>query len=148
MLFFFKKTLIYFVFLFFLNNLAFSEIVEKIEITGNERISNATIEMFSEISINDQIDSKKLNEILKNLYNSNYFKNVSLDYKNKTLYITVAENPIIQNISYEGIKSNRVRETLLQDLNLKSRSSYNESLLKKDKQKIENSLKRACLKNI
>ena len=131
MLFFFKKNLIYFVFLFFLNNFAFSEIVEKIEITGNERISNATIEMFSEISINDQIDSKKLNEILKNLYNSNYFKNVSLDYKNKTLYITVAENPIIQNISYEGIKSNRVRETLLQDLNLKSRSSYNESLLKK-----------------
>ena len=86
--------------------------------------------MFSEISIMIK-STQKLNEILKNLYNSNYFKNVSLDYKNKTLYITVAENPIIQNISYEGIKSNRVRETLLQDLNLKSRSSYNESLLKK-----------------
>ncbi len=141
MLIFFKKTFIYVIFLFFFTNVSYSEIIKKIEITGNERISDATIEMFSDISINEEINPNKLNEILKNLYNSNYFKNVSLDYKNKTLYIKVVENPIIQNISYEGIESNRIRDAVLQNLNLKSRSSYNEFLLKKDKQLIEDSLK-------
>ena len=141
MLNFFKKTFVFIIFLFFFSNFAYSEIIKKIEISGNERISNATIEMFSDISINDKIDANKLNKILKNLYNSNYFKNVSLDYKNDTLYIIVTENPIIQNISYEGIESKRIREKLLQGLTLKSRSSYNESLLKKDKQQIETSLK-------
>ena len=104
MLNFFKKTFVFIIFLFFFSNFAYSEIIKKIEISGNERISNATIEMFSDISINDKIDANKLNEILKNLYNSNYFKNVSLDYKNDTLYIIVTENPIIQNISYQRIK--------------------------------------------
>ena len=98
-------------------------------------------QVFSDISINEEINPNKLNEILKNLYNTNYFKNVSLDYKNKTLYIKVVENPIIQNISYEGIESNRIRDAVLQNLNLKSRSSYNEFVLKKDKQIIEDSLK-------
>ncbi len=141
MLNFFKKYLIYVLFIFFLNNSAHCEIINKIKINGNERISNATIEMFSGISINDKIDSNQLNEILKNLYNSNYFKNVSLDFQNNILYINVVENPVIQSISYDGIDSKRIREILLKDLKLKSRSSYNESLLKKDKQQIEASLK-------
>ena len=141
MLNFFKKYSIYVLFIFFLNNSAHSEIINKIKINGNERISNATIEMFSGISINDKIDSNQLNEILKNLYNSNYFKNVSLNFQNNILYINVVENPVIQSISYDGIDSKRIREILLKDLKLKSRSSYNESLLKKDKQQIEASLK-------
>ena len=37
------------IFLSFLNNLAYAEVIKKIEIFGNERISNETILMFSDI---------------------------------------------------------------------------------------------------
>ena len=42
-----------------------SEILKKIEITGNKRISNETIIIFSEVNINDQINKSKLDEVIK-----------------------------------------------------------------------------------
>ena len=45
---------------FFINSVN-AEIIDKISITGNERISNKTIEMFANIKIKDEISNKKLN---------------------------------------------------------------------------------------
>ena len=55
-----------------------AEVIKKIEILGNDRISNDTIQLFGKVSINDKIDSDDLNQILKRLYDTNYFKNVSV----------------------------------------------------------------------
>ena len=85
-----------------------SEIVNKIEIIGNDRISNETIKLFIPIKIKDEINDVKLNQILKELYDTEYFKDVSVKFENKTLLINVIENPIIENISYKGIKSSRI----------------------------------------
>ena len=62
---------------FFLTTSVYSEIVEKIVINGNKRISNETVIMFSKISLKDQISNKKLNLILKDLYETNYFEGVA-----------------------------------------------------------------------
>ena len=117
------------------------DVIKKIEITGNERISDSTIEMFSSTSINDDLNSKTLNQIIKNLYDSNFFKDISVNFSNNTLFINVLENPIIQNVTYEGIKSNRIKDEILKDINLRSKSSYNEIILKKDKDIIQKKLK-------
>ena len=123
-----------------LNN-SFADLVKKIEIYGNERISKETVQMFSNISINEDIDEIKLNNSLKNLYNSNFFSDVSISLNNNILTINVVENPIIQEVKYNGIKAQKIRNKVLENLNLKSRSSYNEILLKEDKDKIKSSLK-------
>ena len=60
---------------------SYAEIIKNIEILGNERIPDETIKMFSGVKINDDIDQQNLNEILKNLYESNFFKNVSSNLK-------------------------------------------------------------------
>ena len=117
------------------------DVIKKIEITGNERISDSTIEMFSSTSINDDLNSKTLNQIIKNLYDTNFFKDISVNFSNNTLFINVLENPIIQNVTYEGIKSNRIKDEILKDINLRSKSSYNEIILKKDKDIIQKKLK-------
>ena len=117
------------------------EIIKNIEITGNERIADETILMFSKINIGSEIDEQTANEILKILYDTNFFKNVSVFLKNNQLSITVVENPIIETISYDGVKSNELKEKIISDLKLKPRSSYNEVLLKKDKEKMENTLR-------
>ena len=41
--------------IFFSVKISFSEVVKKIEITGNERISDDTIKLFSEISLNSDL---------------------------------------------------------------------------------------------
>ncbi len=125
----------------FTNKPVFSEIIKEIEINGNERVSSETIIMFSKISINDDLKPADINNIIKNLYQSNFFNDVSVTLENNKLTIAVDELPIIENINFNGIKSKTLLENLTSDLNLISRSSYNEIILKKDRDKILNSLK-------
>ena len=117
-----------------------SEVIKDYEIVGNDRIPNETILMFSNFKIGDDIDENKINIILKNLYETNFFQNVELKLKNDKLLILVKENPLIQNIDYNGIKSKKILEEIKKGLNLKSRSSYNQTLLAEDKNKILNTL--------
>ena len=118
-----------------------AEIIKKIEINGNDRVSDETIKMFSSVDVNQKLSSSDINNILKLIYDSNFFKDVSVKFDNNILSINVVENPIIQEINYEGIKSKRINDLILRNLSLKSRSSYDELILKNDKKKIQSSLK-------
>ncbi len=118
-----------------------AEIIDKIDIEGNERISKETIKMFTDVSIKDDLSDSDLNKILKNLYNTNFFDLVTVKIVNNVLVIKVKENPIIQNITYDGIKSSEILQNLKKNVLLKSRSSFNEVLLDKDEKKIKKFLK-------
>jgi outer membrane protein insertion porin family len=136
------KIFIIFIFFFiFLFKTANGEIIKVINITGNERISNETIEMFSSVNLNDNLDPDKINNILNSLYKTNFFENINIDFTNNILNINVVENPIIENIIFEGIKADRIKKALSQNLSLKSRSSFNELSLRNDKETIIKVLK-------
>jgi len=138
------KHLILIIFFSFLSNLkANSEIVKSIEIIGNERVSDETIRLFSRVSINENLDNNDLNDILKNLYDTNFFKDIALELVSNILRINVEENPIIENITINGIKSDSLKDNVTKNLKLKARSSYNEVLLNADKNEIRSSLKDA-----
>ena len=126
--------------LLILTNILRAEIIEEINIEGNQRISSETIKMFSGVSINDNLSENDLNEILKKLYDTNFFDLVSVKISNKILSIKVKENPIIQNINYEGVKSSKILDDLKKNVSLKPRSSFNEVLLDKDIKKLKNYL--------
>ena len=134
----------YFVTLFvlFLNNFVYADIVKSITILGNDRISSETIKTFSNISIDDEIDDIKINTILIDLYSTNFFENVSVKYLNETLEIIVEENPIINNLTIDGIKSKTILDELYKILTLKNRSSYNIAIANSNMQLIINYLKR------
>ena len=136
------KTISYFLILFiFLIKSSFSEIVKDIKIIGNDRISNQTIKTFANISLNQNINKDDINFILKDLYNTNFFENISVKFEENILIINVKENPIIDKINILGIKSNRIKELIEKNISLKSRSSFNELYLKKDKENIQKTLK-------
>ena len=135
----FFKSLLLIMFLFL--NHAFSNSLEKIEILGNDRISDETIKIFINVDIKDVINDDKLNEILNNLYSTDFFKDINLSFDDQTLFIKVVENPIIENIFYNGVKSNRILDIIKENSSVKSRSSFNENVLKKEKIKIEKILK-------
>ena len=127
--------------LFFFSSNAISDTVNKIDIIGNDRISDETIKLFISINTDDQINEVKLNKILKDLYKTDFFKDVSVKFENQILFIDVEENPIIENIYYKGVKSKKILDIIKEETLIKSRSSYNETIIRKEKFKIENILK-------
>ncbi|MDC0562320.1 outer membrane protein assembly factor BamA [Candidatus Pelagibacter ubique] len=135
---FFIQLILLSIFLTFSSN---SKNYEKIIINGNERISNETILVFSEIQDNIPLDENSINEILKKLYKSGFFKDVIVKIENNNLTIDVLENPIIQTVLIEGIKRKKTEESLYEILSLKNRSSYNSTLIKKDESAILSFLK-------
>ena len=95
------------VFIFKVNS---DELIKSIEVVGNDRISKETIIIFSEVKIDDEIELNETNNILKRLYETNFFRNVETSLINNKLTITVEENPIIQNITINGIKNDNILE--------------------------------------
>ena len=124
-----KTFLIILIYIFFICKFSYAQNIQEIIIKGNDRISNETILIFSSISKGDEISTNKINNILKNLYETNYFKDVKISVEEQKLIIFVKENPIIENISFDGIKSATLRKNVLNNVKLKSRSSYNEFLI-------------------
>ena len=47
--------------------ISYSEIINKIEITGNERIADQTILMFSKIKIGSDLEKNEINNLLKSI---------------------------------------------------------------------------------
>ena len=129
---FLKFVLFYFAFV----TCSLAEVIKKIEITGNNRITDETIIVFSNVKTNNEVNDDNLNDIIKKLYETNFFKNISLKIEDETLYIKVEEEPLIQNIIINGIKSNTILDKIKNVSALKDRSSFNENILNDDRQKI------------
>ena len=107
----FKINLCFF-FIFF-STICFAEIIKNININGNKRISNESIIVFGDIKVNANYSESDLNFILKNLYETNFFNEVKLNIKNNTLNIDLIENPIIESLEINGIKSSKFTKSLL-----------------------------------
>ena len=138
----FMKNILFFLILILLSSKSvFAENINEVRIIGNERIPKETILMFADINKKDSIDDSKVNTILKNLYESNFFEDVSVKYENKVLVISVKELPIIENITIEGIKAKKFEEQIRQSFIFKPRSSFNKFLLANEENLIKSILK-------
>ena len=84
-----------FIFIFF--NVS-AEVVQKLQVTGNDRISQETIKVYGDISIGKDYSQSNVNEILKNLYNTNFFEDIKISLNNGILDIYVKEYAIIYSI--------------------------------------------------
>ena len=63
---------------FIFTSLTKAEIVNKLEISGNERVSKETIKVYGDFNINQDLNRQDLNKILKNLYSTNFFEDVKI----------------------------------------------------------------------
>ena len=97
-----------FIVFFFLTVSPQSQEFNNISINGNVRISNETILVFSDLPSEKFLNENSINIILKNLYNSGFFKDVVVKIENKNLIINVIENPIIQSVFIEGVKKKKL----------------------------------------
>ena len=109
-----------------------SEVIKDIKVINNDRISKETIQIFSDIKIGDDYDQNDLNKILKDIYDTNFFSDVSLEIENGVLIIDVKENKIIQNITIKGIKRQELIEDLKSRISSKDKNPFVENNIKND----------------
>ena len=64
--------------LLFLITTAKAVVINSIKINNNQRITKETILTYGNIKLNKEYDQKKLNKIIKDLYETNFFKKISL----------------------------------------------------------------------
>jgi len=130
------------IFTIFFNTSVFADKIDSIKIIGNKRVSNETILLFSKISKNSEITNEnELNNIFKNLYETNFFSDIKISFENSILTIVVEENPIIQKVEFKGIKSNKLQESVYEYLILKNKSSFVKRIANKDINSLKNALK-------
>ena len=118
-----------------------ADIIKEIKVNGNERISEKSIILFSKAKLNEDVNQDDLNFFLKNLYETNFFKDISLKFENNILFINIIEEPIIQNVKLEGIKANKIIDPIKNSLQLKDRSSFKENIFYQDQKNIETTLR-------
>jgi outer membrane protein insertion porin family len=133
-----KVLLVLSLFLLFKFNLAFAKTFEDINVSGNKRISLNSIIVLGKIDKDADYSDSDLNEIIKNLYETSFFKNISISIANNVLNVTVIENPIIEDLKIIGIKNKKLLEFFESSLFLKSRKSFSEFYASQDLATLKN----------
>ena len=116
---------------FFLNSLN-SAIVKNIEINGNNRVSDETVIIYGKIETNKDYNDLELNKILKNLYSTEFFEDVTVEIKNNTLIVNLKEYPVINQLVITGEKKKGFREQIKKLLKLKEKRSFIKEYLSSD----------------
>ena len=126
--------------LIFLISASHAVIIKDIKINNNKRITEETIVTYGNIELNKEYNQKELNNIVKDLYDTNFFKNISIKIDGETLVLSVEENKIIQSVRVEGVKSNKIKEAILKNLFSKDKSPFLIEKVKIDVNRIKTSL--------
>ena len=130
----------FFIFLIFLSYspselFADEHLILEIQVTGNNRVDSNTIITYSNINTNDAYSSLLADESLRNLYETELFSDVNIEYYNSVLTINVKENYVINRIAFEGNKA-LDDETLAALVSVKARSTYSRRKIQDNIEKI------------
>lgn len=105
--------------------------VTGITVEGTERLEDATVLSYLRVTQGQEVTQEKLSDALKALYASGLFKNVTLRMDGARLVVSVEENPIVNQIVFEGNEAID-REDLERELQLKSRLVYTPAKAQRD----------------
>ena len=133
----YKKILVGFIlFILAFSVKSYSEMVNKVEVKGNQRITLETIIIFGDIKTGENYDEIDISLLIKKLYETNFFSNISAELINNQLIINVEENPIINSIVFKGEKADKYREGINKIITLKEKTSFLRNIVKSDINKI------------
>ena len=128
-----KKFLSIILSVLFIAGPSFAEIVNEIQISGNKRVSDETVKVYGEIKPKgSDFSNSDINNILKNLYSTNFFEDVNIEIRNKKLIINLIEYPVINEIVLIGEQNTRVKNQIKKIISSKEKNSFIKNNLNKD----------------
>lgn len=109
--------------------------IKEIAIKGNARIENDTILSYVLIKEGDTCTPTTLDETLKTLFETGYFKDIKIWQEGKILFINIEENPIINRVAFEG-NSKLKDDDITKEIKLKPREVLIKSKIQEAQQRI------------
>ena len=129
----FKKIIIFFILFFTLYNAhSYSEVINKVDVQGNERVSLETIMIFGDITIGENYEQSDVGLLIKKLYETNFFSNISVELINNKLTIFVEENSIVDKIIFKGEKAEKNKERISEMLAVNEKTPFVINDIKRD----------------
>lgn len=116
-------------------------VVRSIKVTGLKRVSTGTVLNYIPVQVGEEVDSSSTGEIIRTLYDTGFFKSVSLERQGNTLIVNVVERSTIGSINITGnndIPSDKMKEFLKEMGLVKGRVFQNSAL-----ERLEKELKKA-----
>ena len=115
-----------------------AEMVNNTIIKGNKRISEETILVYGEIKLQKDYSEADINNIIKNLYSTNFFEDVQIKLVENNLIIDLKEYPVLNQLVIIGEKSNKFKDEIKKSIKLKEKRSFIKAFLAKDIENIKN----------
>jgi outer membrane protein insertion porin family len=112
-----------------------ARIVQHIIVLGTQRIEPSTVLSYISLREGDIYNEQTTDTALKTLYQTGLFADVKIHFDGSTLTIAVVENPIINQIDFEG-NSKVSRKDLEKEVQLKPRTVFTRSKVQADVQRI------------
>ena len=76
--------------------------IDEIRVVGTQRIDPSTVNSYMQLKPGERYNAAKVDDSLKNLFNTGLFADVTLRREGNSLVVQVVENPIINRIAFEG----------------------------------------------
>jgi outer membrane protein insertion porin family len=105
--------------------------VQHIVVLGTQRIEPATVLSYISIHEGDVYSEQTSDLALKTLYQTGLFADVKVKFDGTTLTVSVVENPIINQIEFEG-NSKVSQKDLEKEVQLKPRTVFTRSKVQAD----------------
>ena len=105
--------------------------VDRILVQGNERIDPETILSYLPIAVGDTVDAAKIDAALKALFRTDLFSDVKIDLRGNDLVVQVVENPIINQVLFEG-NSNLKTDKLQDEIQIRPRGVFTRARVQED----------------
>ena len=113
-------------------------IISNIIIKGNQRVTNDTILTYANISKGDPITEELIQDVIRRLYQTNYFDDISVTQEFNDLIISISEKPIVSSII---ITDNAIIEdediiSALDDVGISRTQPYDKNIFDKIEQEL------------
>ena len=109
--------------------------VSRIDVSGNQRMDAESVRILSDVRVGDNVSAEGANQIAKRLQESGYFSRVNVRMSGNVLKIDIVEAPTVNLVTIEG-NDEISTDDLKKELRLKSRDSYDESVIGADVQRM------------
>lgn len=109
--------------------------VSRIDVSGNQRMDAESIRILADVKVGENVTTERANQIAKRLQESGYFSKISVRMSGNVLKIDIAEAPTVNMVTIEG-NDEISTDDLRQELRLKERAAYDESVIGADVQRM------------
>ncbi|MBM0105071.1 outer membrane protein assembly factor BamA [Steroidobacter sp. S1-65] len=110
--------------------------VGDIRIEGLQRISEGTVYNYLPVNIGDRIDQRRVQEALRAMYSTGFFRDVEIRREGGTLIVAVLERPSIESFEIKGNKDIKTEDLQksLRNVGLATGKTFDQSVLDEVKQ--------------